>query len=124
MMIFVNAFTGAGEKPLGALRTLLQLLNPFAPHLTEELWQIIGTGGCVADQIWPTFDPDALIEDELELIVQINGKLRDKLTVKRDASSQEIESAALASPKAQEWTAGKTIRKVVVVPGKLVNIVV
>jgi leucyl-tRNA synthetase len=124
MMIFVNAFTGAEEKPISALRALLQLLNPFAPHLTEELWQVIGSGGCVADQPWPAFDPDALIEDELELIVQINGKLRDKLTVQRDASSQEIESAALASPKAQEWTAGRTIRKVIVVPGKLVNIVV
>ena len=124
MMIFVNAFTGAAEKPVAALRTLLQLLNPFAPHLTEELWQVVGTGGCVADQAWPDFDPIALIEDELELIVQINGKLRDKLVVKRAASSSEIEAAALASPKAQEWTAGKTIRKIIVVPGKLVNIVI
>ena len=123
MMIFVNAFTGANPRPLSAIRTLLQLLNPFAPHLTEELWQRTGSPGQVADQPWPAFDPEALVEDELELVVQINGKLRDKLTVKRDATSEEIEAAALASPKVQEWTSGKTIRKIVVVPGKLVNIV-
>ena len=117
MMIFVNAFTGANPRPLSAIRTLLQLLNPFAPHLTEELWQRTGSTGQVADQLWPAFDPEALVEDELELVVQINGKLRDKLTVKRDATSEEIEAAALASPKVQEWTSGKTIRKIVVVPG-------
>ena len=123
MMIFVNAFTGATQRPISAIRTLLQLLNPLAPHITEELWQLTGAEGTVADQTWPEFDPAALIEDELELVVQINGKVRDKLTVKRDASSQEVEAAALASPRAQEWTAGKTIRKIIVVPGKLVNIV-
>jgi leucyl-tRNA synthetase len=123
MMIFVNAFTGATQRPLSAIRTLLQLLNPLAPHITEELWQLTGAEGTVADQTWPEFDPAALVEDELELVVQINGKVRDKLIVKRDASSQEVEAAALASPRAQEWTAGKTIRKIIVVPGKLVNIV-
>jgi leucyl-tRNA synthetase len=124
MMIFVNAFTGAAQRPVSAMRTLLQLLNPFAPHLTEELWQLIGCEGEVADQPWPAFDPEALIENELALVVQINGKVRDKLTVHREATSAEVEAAALHSPKIQEWTAGKTIRKVIVVPGKLVNIVV
>jgi leucyl-tRNA synthetase len=124
MMIFVNAFTGANPRPLSAIRTLLQLLNPFAPHLTEELWQLTDATGQLADQPWPEYDPAALIEDELELAVQINGKLRDKLVVKRDATPAEVEAAAIASPRAQEWTAGKSIRKVIVVPGKLVNIVV
>ncbi len=124
MMIFVNAFTGAAQRPVSAIRTLLQLLNPLAPHITEELWQLTESTGTVADQSWPAFDPAALIEDELELVVQINGKVRDKLTVSRDASSHDIEAAALASPRAQEWTSGKTIRKVIVVPGKLVNIVI
>jgi leucyl-tRNA synthetase len=124
MMVFVNAFTGASERPVSALRTLLQLLNPFAPHLTEELWRRMGCAGLVADQPWPKFDPLALVEDELELVVQINGKLRDKLVVPRTASSSEIEAAALASPRAQEWAAGKSIRKIIIVPGKLVNIVV
>jgi len=124
MMIFVNAFTGANPRPLSAIRTLLQLLNPFAPHITEELWQLTGGTGQLADQPWPAYDPAALIEDELELAVQINGKVRDKLVVKRDATAAEVEAAAIASPRAQEWTAGKAIRKVIVVPGKLVNIVV
>ena len=124
MMVFVNAFTGLPERPVSALRTLLQLLNPFAPHVTEELWMRMGCAGLVADQPWPVFDPLALVEDELELVVQINGKLRDKLVVPRTSSSAEIEAAALASPRAQEWTAGKSIRKIIVVPGKLVNIVV
>jgi leucyl-tRNA synthetase len=124
MMIFVNTFTGANPRPLSAIRTLLQLLNPFAPHITEELWQLTGGSGQLADQSWPAYDPVALIEDELELAVQINGKVRDKLVVKRDATAAEVEAAAIASPRAQEWTAGKAIRKVIVVPGKLVNIVV
>jgi leucyl-tRNA synthetase len=124
MMIFVNAFTGTNPRTLSSIRTLLQLLNPFAPHITEELWQLTGGTGQLADQPWPAYDPAALIEDELELAVQINGKVRDKLVVKRDATAAEVEAAAIASPRAQEWTAGKAIRKVIVVPGKLVNIVV
>jgi leucyl-tRNA synthetase len=124
MMIYVNTFTSASPRPVSAVRTLLQLLNPFAPHLTEELWAQLGFEGLVADQPWPAYDPAALVEDELELVVQINGKVRDKLLVPREASSQQIEAAALASPKAREWTADKSIRKVIVVPGKLVNIVV
>jgi leucyl-tRNA synthetase len=124
MMVYVNTFTGANPRPVEAVRVLLQLLNPFAPHVTEELWEQLGFGGLVADQAWPKYDPAALVEDELELVVQINGKVRDKLVVRREASASEVEAAALASSKAVEWTAGKTIRKVVVVPGKLVNIVV
>ena len=124
MMVFVNTFTGANPRPLSAVKILLQLLNPFAPHLTEELWQQLGFEGIVADHPWPEYEPAALVEDELELVVQINGKVRDKLIVRREASSAEVEAAALASAKAVEWTAGKTIRKIVVVPGKLVNIVV
>jgi leucyl-tRNA synthetase len=124
MMVFVNAFTGSEKRPVSALKTFLQLLNPFAPHITEELWERLELPGTLANQPWPSFDPAALVEDELELVVQINGKVRDKLVVARDATSAAVEAAALASPKAQEWTAGKTIRKVIVVPGRLVNIVV
>ncbi len=123
MMIFVNAFTNANPRPKSAIRTLLQLLNPFAPHLSEELWEILGLGGIVADQPWPAFDESYLIEDELEMPVQVNGKLRDLIVVKKDASKEEIEAAARGSAKVAEWTAGKEIKKVIVVPGKLVNIV-
>jgi leucyl-tRNA synthetase len=148
MMIFVNAFTNANPRPASAIRTLLVLLNPFAPHLTEELWAILegaalsapgsvsnppgvtGTDGAVPSrgtasaQSWPDYDPQYLVEDEVEIVIQVNGKLRDKLVVKKDAPTSEIEAAALASPKILEFTTGKTVRKVVVVPGKLVNIVV
>ncbi len=128
MMIFVNHFTGVAPRPSAALRTLLTLLNPFAPHLTEELWQRLGfeQDGArpLASEPWPQFDPALLIEDEVELAVQVNGKVRDKLVVLKDATRAEIESAALASPRIQEWTAGHTVKKVVVVPGKLVNVVV
>ncbi|MDQ3621582.1 MAG: leucine--tRNA ligase [Verrucomicrobiota bacterium] len=129
MMKFVNAFTNVSPRPVPALRVLLQLLNPFAPHLTSELWEILsrnfpGPRGDLADQPWPAYDPQMLIEDELEFPVQVNGKLRDKIVVHKDASTAEIEAAALAAPKAGEHRAGKTVKKIVVVPGRLVNIVV
>jgi len=128
MMVYVNTFTGTNPRPVAALRTLLILLNPFAPHLTEELWARLGAKfagfeGLAADQPWPAYDPALLVEDEVEVVIQINGKLRDKLVVSKDASKEAIEAAAFASPKVKEFTDGKEIKKVVVVPGKLVNIV-
>jgi leucyl-tRNA synthetase len=128
MMIFVNHFTAVSPRPAAALRVLLQILNPFAPHLTEELWERLGfdEGGSrpLVTEAWPSYDPALLIEDEIELAVQVNGKVRDRFVVKKDASKSDVEASALASPKIQEWTAGKSIKKVVVVPGKLINIVV
>ena len=132
MMIFVNHFTGVNPRPLQAIRILLQLLNPFAPHLTEELWERIAgldpspaaPGELLAHVPWPGYDPALLVEDELELPVQINGKVRDKIIVKKDATKEETERAALAAREIGKWTEGKTVKKIVVVPGKLVNIVV
>ena len=128
MMVFVNAFIPANPRPRAAMRTLIQLLNPFAPHLTEELWQRLGFdehgARPLAKEPWPEFDAQHLIEDEIEIPVQVNGKLRDKIVVPKDALPAAIEAAALASAKVHEHTAGKTIKTVVVVPGRLVNIVV
>ena len=124
MMVFVNSLIPANPRPRAALRILLQLLNPFAPHLTEELWERLAFRGMVSDQTWPRFDEQHLIEDELEIPVQVNGKLRDKVVIQKDAPNADIEAAALASRKVQEHIAGKTVKKVVVVPGKLVNVVV
>jgi leucyl-tRNA synthetase len=124
MMVCTNALTGAETVPLAALRSLLLILSPFAPHLAEELWERLSLGATAAEHAWPDYDPALLIEDETELPVQVNGKLRDKIVVKRDATAAEIEAAALAAPKVAEYIAGKTIKKVVVVPGRLVNIVV
>ena len=124
MMIFVNAFIPAKPRPIAAVRVLLQLLNPFAPHLTEELWERLGFQGVLASMPWPTWDPQCLVEDEIEMPVQVNGKLRDKITVSKQATAAEVESVALASAKVREHLGGNPPRKVIVVPGKLVNIVV
>jgi leucyl-tRNA synthetase len=128
MMIFVNAFTNANPRPRSAIRVLLQVLNPFAPHLTEELWQKLGFdeggGRSLPVEPWPPYDPAVLVEDEIEMPIQVNGKVRDKIVVKKHATKDEVEAAARGSAKVAEWTAGKEIKKVVVVPGKLVNIVV
>ena len=124
MMICTNALVGLNPRPLSAIRTLLVVLAPFAPHLAEELWSQLGGDGLIASQPWPGYDPAVLVVDEVELPVQVNGKLRDKIVVSKDAPAADIEAAALALPKVAEHTAGKTVRKVVIVPGRMVNIVV
>jgi leucyl-tRNA synthetase len=128
MMILVNALTNAPKKSVSAFRTLLLLLNPFAPHLTSELWQTLaekfpGLGGDITGQRWPDHDERLLIEDEIEIVLQVNGKLRDKITVALDATDAALEAAALANKKVQNAVGGQPIRKVVVVPKKLVNVV-
>ncbi len=124
MMICCNALTAANPRPLSAVRTLLHVLNPFAPHLTEELWDRLGGEGLLADTPWPAYDPALLIEDEVEMPVQVNGKMRDKIVVPKDAPMADIEIAAQAAPNVLPHLEGKTIKKIVVVPGRLVNIVV
>jgi len=123
MMVFTNEFVNAKPRPLEALRILLPLLSPFAPHLAEELWSRLGFTGLASKQPWPVHDESLLVENEVELAVQVNGKVRERLVISKEATKEEIEKAALASAKIQEATAGQTIVKVVVVPGKLVNIV-
>ncbi|MFU2208867.1 leucine--tRNA ligase [Solidesulfovibrio sp. C21] len=107
-----------------AVATLLAILSPIAPHICEELWQRIGHGTLLIDQPWPTHDPAALVTDEVEVVVQVNGKLRGKVCVARDASKADLEKAALADANVAKHLEGKTVRKVIVVPGKLVNVVV
>lgn len=123
MMVFTNEFVNATPRPLEALRILLPLLSPFAPHLAEELWSRLGLPGLASQHPWPVHDEAHLVENEIELVVQVNGKVRDRLRMPKDSSKEQIEKAALESPKVLESTAGLSIAKVVVVPGKLVNIV-
>jgi leucyl-tRNA synthetase len=123
MMVCTNAFTQAEVVPLNEFRLLLHVLNPFAPHLSEELYSRLGGASVLADAAWPQHDEAALVTDEIELVVQVNGKLRDKVIVAKDADQATVEAAALASPRVKEQTDGKTVRKVIVVPGRLVNIV-
>ena len=108
----------------GVARDLVLLMAPFTPHMAEELWRgVLGKKDSVHRQSWPVFDPSALVAHEIELPVQVNGKVRDRVTVAADASQESIVSAALALPNVLAHTAGKTVKKVVVVPGKLVSIV-
>ncbi len=129
MMILVNEFTGVERRPVEAVRSLLTLLSPFAPHLAEELWSHLGSKfagfeGMACQQSWPVWRDEFLRQDEVEIVIQINGKLRDKMTVKKDLGKAELEQLALASLKVQEATRDKAIRKIVVVPNKVVNVVI
>ncbi len=124
MMIFVNEFTGAEPRPLEAVRVLLRLLSPFAPHLAEEMWTRLGFAGLASQQDWPGYDESLLVETEVEVLFQVNGKPRERVMVAKTATNAELEAVALAHPKVTEVTAGKTVVKVIVVPGKLVNVVV
>lgn len=131
MMVFTNAFTGADKKPLSAMKDFLQLLNPFAPHITEELNSIINekfsencNGQSLVSLDWPKHDEKHLIEDEIEVVVQVNGKLRDKMTVNKEASEEDIKAQSQKLEKIQPFLEGLTVRKIIFVPGKLINIVV
>jgi len=128
MMIFVNAFTNAETIPLSAMRTFLVLLSPFAPHLSSELWEKLSIKfqdvGDISEQKWPAYDERLLLEDELEIVIQINGKVRERMKMSVLANEEEMKAAALANRRIQELTSGRTIHKVIVVPKKLVNIVV
>jgi leucyl-tRNA synthetase len=124
MMEFTNHLTRQTVRPRSVLRTFTLLLAPFAPHLAEELWQALDGGTeTLAYQPWPSYDPELLKSDTVEVPVQINGKLRSKIVVPADTDAQTLEQAALADDKIRSQLEGKTVRKVIVVPGKLVNVV-
>jgi len=103
---------------------LILLISPFAPHIAEELWEITGQGNSVYHQPWPDYDKDMAEADEITLVVQVNGKVRDRISVPADTSKEELENIAKASSKVKNHLAGKNVVKVITVPGKLVNIVV
>jgi leucyl-tRNA synthetase len=128
MMIFVNAFTGAETIPLTSMRSFLVLLSPFAPHIASELWEQLnakfaGARGDITKQSWPAYDETLLVEGEVEVVLQINGRVRDRMKMLVSATDEEMKVAALANAKIQDRIAGKTVRNVIVVPKKLVNIV-
>ena len=131
IMELVNAFYAFQDKDLNAglarevAENLIKLLAPFAPHITEELWSRLFAGqGSVHQQKWPTYDEAATKLAEIEIVLQINGKVRDKITIPADTDREGMQEIAMGLPRTQELTAGKTIVKVICVPKKLVNIVV
>ena len=124
LMILTNDLTREAVRPREAIETLLLLLSPFAPHLAEELWKQMGHATTLAYEPWPVAEERYLIKTEIELPMQINGKLRGLITVPPGAGQEVVVAAAQALPAYAEWTTGKTLRKTVFVPDKLVNFVV
>jgi len=132
MMICTNAFTKAEKIPAVLVRDFLKCLNPFAPHITEEIHQHLteahacakcSSGRILSDRAWPIYKEEYLVESEVTIVVQVNGKLRAKLTVEKDISKNDLEALALANETVKQFTDDNTIRKVIVIPRKLVNIV-
>jgi leucyl-tRNA synthetase len=106
-----------------SLNITVRLLAPIVPHICHALWQALGNTTDVANEAWPEVDESALVRDEIELVVQVNGKVRAKMSVSVDASKESIEQLALAQDNVQRFIADATVRKIIVVPGRLVNIV-
>lgn len=123
MMVFVNEATAAATLPRATVSLFLQALSPYAPHIAEELWERIGHDTLLAQATWPDHDAALCIEDLVTVVVQVNGKLRDKLEVTRGTAREALEEQALASSGAQRFLDGRTPKKVIVVPDRLVNIV-
>jgi len=124
LMIFVNEASNWETKPRETLRTFLLLLNPFAPHLAEELASRLGEvcGETLAYAPWPEHDESLLVEESIEFPVQVNGKLRGHITISPDTPADEIEKLALSNDKIKSFLEGKELKKVIVVPNRLVNI--
>jgi leucyl-tRNA synthetase len=124
MMEFTNFFTKQTVRPKSVMQSFVLLLSPFAPHLAEELWELLGNNKTLAYEPWPKFDEALTQDSEIEIPVQILGKLRGKVIVPAGSDQDTILAAAQADPRIAELLTGKTIVKSIVVPGKLVNFVV
>ena len=123
MMVFVNEAYKVDEISIEYAKGLVKVLSPIAPHIAEELWEKLGETDTIAYTEWPTFDESKLVEDEVEILVQVLGKPKARIMMDSTLSKDEVEKIALNDEKVKEAIEGKTIRKVIVVPGKLVNIV-
>ena len=124
MMEFVNFFTKQTSRPKSVMEPFLIILSPFAPHLAEELWSVLGNEGTLAYGPWPDYDPDLTIDQSIEIPIQINGKIKAKIQVARGMSKDDLIAAAKAVDKIAELLDGKQIRKEIAVPDRLVNFVV
>lgn len=123
MMVFINECYKQDHINKSYIEGFVKLLSPIAPHISEELWQKLGHTETVTYEEWPTFDESLLVDNEVEIVLQVNGKLKDKMKISKDLTKEEMETVALDNDKIKEAIDGKTIRKVIAVPQKLVNIV-
>lgn len=123
MMVFVNEAYKADALPMVYMEGLVKLLSPIVPHVAEEIWQIMGHDETITYEAWPTYDENKLVQDTVQVILQVNGKVRSKVEVEKDLDQAELEKIALADERIQQWTAEKDIKKVIVIPNKIVNIV-
>ena len=124
MMVFVNEAYKVDALPLAYMEGFVKMISPIMPHVAEELWQLLGHNETITYAAWPTFDPKKLEESTVQIVLQVNGKVRSHMKVAKDTSKDELEKLALADAGMQEWLDGKTIRKVIAIPNKIVNIVV
>ena len=124
LMSLINEFYTKGSVTKGEFKTFLILLNPIAPHITEELWQIAGGNGMITDNKWPEYDEEKTVDDTIEMVVQINGKIREKMQIPVGLSQDEVKKLAVESEKIAQCLEGKNVVKVIVVPNKLINFVV
>lgn len=123
MMVFVNEAQRAKTIPMEYAEGFVKLLAPVAPHMMEEIWQVLGHNESISYAEWPKFDPEKLVESTVEIMVQVNGKLRGKFSAAKDAAKDELEKAAMADHHVQKFLEGKDVKKVIVIPNKIVNIV-
>ncbi|MDE6111545.1 MAG: class I tRNA ligase family protein, partial [Eubacterium sp.] len=123
MMALINKIYEKGSVTKAELKTLTILLNPFAPHVTEEMWDVMGFGGMVNEAQWPAYDEAKTVENSVEIVLQIMGKVRSRITIPVDMPKDEVLALAKADEKIAAAIEGKTIKKEIYVPGKLVNIV-
>ncbi|MDL2057736.1 leucine--tRNA ligase [Limosilactobacillus reuteri] len=123
LMVFVNEAYKVDDLPVEYMKGFIKMIAPIMPHMAEELWSQFGESDTITYQPWPTYDPKALVEDEVEMIVQVNGKVRAKIKMAKDTDRDEAQQLALANEHVKKFTDGKDIKKVIVVPNKIVNIV-
>ena len=123
LMVFVNEAYKVDDLPVEYMKGFVKMIAPIIPHMAEELWSQFGESDTITYQSWPTYDPKALVEDEVEMIVQVNGKVRAKIKMAKDTDRDEAQQLALANEHVKKFTDGKDIKKVIVVPNKIVNIV-
>ncbi|MGS6024209.1 leucine--tRNA ligase [Limosilactobacillus fermentum] len=124
LMVFVNEAYKVDNLPLEYMEGFVKMIAPLMPHLAEELWSQFNESETITYQPWPTYDEKALVEDEVEMIVQVNGKVRAKIKMVKDADNKDVEDAALANEHVHSFVDGKDVKKVIVIPNRIVNIVV